>query len=129
VFDLIAVILVPLVLGLAFLGVERSRRPHLQRRGPWLVGAAACVIATLVIATSDDGIGSLLQPVRKHQVRDTLITAAIMALLASEAVFINRWAIATLQGRAASYLLVFTCTTVVAWLLTALAFWDFVPGS
>jgi hypothetical protein len=128
-FDLIAIILIPLGLGLAFLAVERSRRPNLRRRGPWLVGAAACIIATLIIAASDTGIGSLLQPVRKHQVRDTFITAAVMALLASEAVFINRWAIATLQGRPTPYLLVFTCTTVVAWFLTALAFWDFVPGS
>ena len=128
-FALIAIILIPFVLGLAFLGVERSRRPKLQRRGPWLVGAAACIMATLIIASSDDGIGSLLQPVRKHQVRDMFVTAAVMALLASEAVFINRWASATAQGRATPYLLVFTCTTVVAWFLTALAFWEFVPGS
>jgi hypothetical protein len=86
---------VPLVLGLAFLGVARSRRPKLRRRGPWLM----------------------------------VVTAAVMALLASEAVFINKWASATAQGRATPYLLVFTCTTVAAWFLTALAFWDFVLGS
>jgi hypothetical protein len=128
-FATIAIIFIPLVLGLAFLGVERSRRPKLKGRGPWLVGAAACVVATLIIASSDDGIGSLFQPVRKHQVRDMFVTAAVMALLASEAVFINGWASASMKGRAISYLLVFTCTTLVAWLVTALAFWDFVPGS
>ena len=58
------------------------------------------------------------------------VTAGIMAVLAGEAVFISRWVLSKLQARApVAYLVVFTCTTVVAWFLTALAVWDFVPGS
>jgi hypothetical protein len=129
-FGILALVLIPAALGVCVLGAARSRRPLLQRHGPWLVGAVACLLATLLISASDDGFGSLFQPVRQHQTRDMFITAAVMAVLAVEAVLISRWVLSKVQGRsAASYLVMFTCTTVVAWFLTALAAWDFVPGS
>jgi hypothetical protein len=117
-----------LVLGFAFLSVANSGRPTLQRTGPWLVGAAAWVIGTLVLSTYDDGVAVLLPPFRQHQLRAIFLTSCVLALLASEAVFISRWAITRLSSRS-GYLAFFACATLFAWFLTFLALWDVIPSS
>jgi hypothetical protein len=126
----LGVVAIPVLLGLAFLGLHKSERHAWRRLGPWLVGAAGCVIATGTIALYDYGISGLLQPTRSHQLQEIATTAAVMALLSSEAVIVSRWAVTTTAARPAHrYLVVFTCATLTAWFLTGLLFWATVPGS
>lgn len=120
---------VVLGLGSMFLGVDRFGSPGVRRRAPWLIGAAVCIIATVAIATHDDGLGSLLHPIRKAHFRDMLLGGCVVAGMVVESVFISRWALANSRGKAGSYLAVFICCTLVAWFITMLALWPLVPGS
>jgi hypothetical protein len=127
-FGILIIVAIVMVLGLAFLGVEQSSRSSVRRRGPWIVAAVAWAIVLVAVSTYDDGLGSLLHPIRRDQLRDLLLAACVFGLMASEAVLVSRWLFKVIRGRAA-YVLVFTCTTLFAWFSTCLAVWPFVPGS
>lgn len=127
---IVLILLIVALLGVAFLGIERSSRARLLRRGPWLVGAVACVVATLIIVTYDAELHSLLDLAQPKRLQDLMVTAAVMTLLAGEAVLVSRCAITTVRRPVGvSYLAVFTSTTLLAWLITALVAWAVVPGS
>ena len=112
------------------LGVENFDRPGLRRAGPWFIGAAACLIPTLIIRTYDDGLVSLPKPMRQRDVRDVFVTIGALALLAAEAVFIGRWVRRTLPVRVrVAYLVAFTGITLVVWFVTFVASWAVVPWS
>jgi hypothetical protein len=126
----VAIVLLVVLLGLVFLTIERSGRPWLQQRGPWLVGVFVCMAATLIISMYDAELSTPADLMRPRQLREMLITGLVMALLAAEAVLVSRWAVATVRRPAAlSYLATFAAGTLLAWLITALAAWAFVPGS
>lgn len=123
----IAICLVAVLsMGSIFIGLEASQRPALQKWGPWLVGAVACIVATLVVSTYDRNLFS--PPIRRAQLSELLQTTGLMAVLAGEAVVVSRWSMRT-QARRPTYLLVFFCITVVAWFLTLLVLSSVVPGS
>jgi hypothetical protein len=125
---IVAVVGVVVLLGAGFMAIRASKRPTLQRRGPWLFGASACMIATVVVSTFDRDLTSLLEPSSRQQINDILLTAVVMAILASEAVLISRWAMST-RGNKTTHLAIFSCTTLVAWFLTFLVLSSVVPGS
>jgi phosphoglycerol transferase MdoB-like AlkP superfamily enzyme len=128
--SILGVVAIPILLGLAFLGLQQSRHSACRRLGPWIVGATACLIATAALALYDYGFSGLLYPERKHQAREILTSAVAMALLAAEAVLISHWVINMVSIRPrVRYLIIFTCTTLAAWFLTGLLFWATMPGS
>jgi len=121
------ILMAVLGLGLAFFSIAQSTAPAVKRRGPWLLGAVACCVATIILETHDRGFGVLFR-LRPDELKALLIGACVIAGLAIEAVLISRWVLTRLPGRA-SYLIVFSCVTLVAWFATGLALLDFIPGS
>lgn len=127
-FGILIIVAIVVGLGLAFLAVEQSARSSVRSRGPWTVAVIAWAIVLVTIWTSDEGLGTLLHPIRRDQLRDLLLSACVFGLMASEAVLVSRWLFRTMRGRAA-YVLAFTCMTLFVWFATCLAVWPFVPGS
>lgn len=125
---LVCVVAVVVLLGTGFMGVRSFKRPGVQSRGPWLIGAVACLVATLVVSNLDTDLANLGQSASPQRIKDFVITLVVMAVLAGEAVLISFWTMKTRAGNA-TYLLVFSCTTLVAWFITFLVMSSVVPGS
>ena len=123
-----SVLIAVLLLGSAFIAVEGSKRAPVQKWGRWAVGATACIISTVIVATCDRNLLSLDQPFARHRLVELLQTTGLMAVLATEAVVLSHWSMRT-QATKRAYLIVFGCLTIVAWFLTFLVTSSVIPGS
>lgn len=116
------------LLAIAFMAARASARPRVQSRGPWLIGAAACLLATLITWLYETDFSNLSSSAAPHHINDIVLTALVMAVLALEAVLISLWAMKNHTSKA-RYLVVFSCTTVVAWFITFFVMSATIPGS
>jgi hypothetical protein len=116
------------LLGAGFMAVRSSRHPWVQMHGPWIIGAIVCLVATLLVSTIDSDLSQLVRSASRQQIKEVLLTTAVMAALAGEAVLISFWAMRT-QVNKLNYLLVFSCTTFVVWFITFLVMSTTIPGS